>query len=319
MKAQSHIRNTSCRPPACNGLYRSVPGATLTLCPRLISSGPLGRQTFGLQRTILSCSWGAAVALSQADSLWPVGPTDLRPAMDCALRAEQFCTVCGRDFEHAQGLVHLRNASCRPSACNGLCCSVPGAPLSLCPRLVSSGPVGRQTFGLCRLTPVAASGMHRNERRGRLGCDSRKARAEHAQASCRPSACLSFARGSWGDADALPQAGFLWPGGPTDLRPVSADAGGPPPGYTGTSAEANWAASRVRHGPSMPKLPADLRPASRSLPVPGATLMLCPRLGSSGPVGWQTFGLCRLTPVGRLRDAQERAPRPTGPRLAQGT
>jgi hypothetical protein len=207
-------------------------------------------------------------------------------------------------------------ADLRPAS---LSLPVPGATLTLCPRLVSSGPVGRQTFGLCRLTPVAASGMHRNERRGRLGCDSRKARAEHAQASCRPSACLSFARGSWGDADALPQAGFLWPGGPTDLRPVSADAGGPPPGYTGTSAEANWAASRVRHGPSMPKLPADLRPASRSLPVPGATLMLCPRLGSSGPVGWQTFGLCRLTPVGRLRDAQERAPRPTGLRLAQGT
>jgi hypothetical protein len=181
MKAQSHIRNTSCRPPACNGLYRSVPGATLTLCPRLISSGPLGRQTFGLQRTILSCSWGAAVALSQADSLWPVGPTDLRPAMDCALRAEQFCTVCGRDFEHAQGLVHLRNASCRPSACNGLCCSVPGAPLSLCPRLVSSGPLGRQTFGLQWVVSLR----------------------------------------SWGDADALPQADFLWPVGPTDLRPAT--------------------------------------------------------------------------------------------------
>jgi hypothetical protein len=26
---------------------------------------------------------------------------------------------------------------------------IPGAPLSLCPRLVSSGPLGRQTFGLC--------------------------------------------------------------------------------------------------------------------------------------------------------------------------
>jgi hypothetical protein len=29
---------------------------------------------------------------------------------------------------------------------------------------------------------------------------------------------------SWGDAAALPQAGFLWPVGPTDLRPASRNA-----------------------------------------------------------------------------------------------
>jgi hypothetical protein len=55
------------------------------LCPRLSSSGPLGRQTFGLHWVIgepnASGCWGRRFALPLAEFLWPVGPTGLWPAL----------------------------------------------------------------------------------------------------------------------------------------------------------------------------------------------------------------------------------------------
>jgi hypothetical protein len=53
---------------------------------------------------------------------------------------------------------------------------------------------------------------------------------------------------SWGDAGALPQAGFLWPVGPTDLRPVSGNVREPYPTKTPAGHTRDRRSVRARDG-----------------------------------------------------------------------
>jgi hypothetical protein len=109
-------------------------GAAL-LCPRLGSFGPLGRQTFGLDRFRPEGAWEYSPGQSDSDA---PGHADL---------GEAGRRSAGTD---ARAVARLP-ADLRPAV---LCCLRSWGAALLCPRLGSSGPLGRQAFGLDWTTPV---------------------------------------------------------------------------------------------------------------------------------------------------------------------
>jgi hypothetical protein len=265
------------------------------MAPVAPANKPPKRQAGGLQEAwphtcIISCRpsacgfvrasfLGRRVALPQAGFLWPAGPTDLRPAVDMV----RSCQFDVEDRIHRSGLqalemrrsvaVEARQRQLPPGSAGVLAriwgtvgprlryAMVPRRPGQQAPKEAGRRSAGSlaphmhhflQTFGL-RFRAVVVPGASRCSAPGW---------APLARRADRPSACsghgaLKRVRPSFlGRRVALPQPGFLWPAGPTDLRPAVDMA----------------------------------RPNARGRHSWGVAL-LCPRLGSSGPLGRQTFGL----------------------------